>query len=59
MLGSLLLAKEARHCIQRLQVWALQNGIDATTSLCNLEVKVATSKLTQTSIDSFFTSTGN
>lgn len=52
-------AKEARHCIQRLQVWALQNGIDATTSLCNLEVKVATSKLTQTSIDSFFTSTGN
>lgn len=39
-------AKEARHCIQRLQVWALQNGIEATTSLCNLEVKVATSKLT-------------
>ena len=49
-------AKEARQCIQRLQVWALQNGIDAATSLCNLEVKVATAKLTQTSIDSFLTS---
>ena len=49
-------AKEARQCIQRLQVWALQNGIDAATSLCNLEVKVATAKLTQTSIDSLLTS---
>lgn len=46
--------REARQCIQRLQVWAMQNGVDTTTSLCNIEVKVASTKLTQKSIESFF-----
>ena len=54
-LETTITTKEARQCIQCLQVWTLQNGIDAATSLCNLKVKVVTTKLAQKSIDSFLT----